>query len=602
MAAKLVDIPESEVHQFGEPDDSIYIHIRACMWNGQAHATDPASGITLVLLGNAWSGTSRLDASGLLRTYLQHGTHAMTGLGGSFAIVIVTPFKQSIQIITDRLATKKIYLYQTHDSILLSTELSALVASGEIPLEVNPEALEQFLITSHLVSSHSMIKGVSILSPATITKIALTKIEQSIYWTPRINAAKDDGLDSWADRIAEVLSSAVHARCDDRELLLPLSGGLDSRAIAAFISPQAKSSVNAYSFGHRHCYDVRYGRKVARALDVRFQYLEIPDDFFIRYLPALQMLCDGEISIEALPMYRLLYAGSSGQTMLMGYLGDCLSGGHLLDSSLVEGESNILNILWHQKYQKGGFSEQQLERVLLPDRYQSIKGATRELMKCALEQADADSLCEKALIVELHHRQSRYISYFGRFLGTRYHVEQPFLDTAVIDTFLSMPLIHRKNQRAYRRMLIRHAPKLAAIPEMETHRRISVADKNTRIKNRKAYRKYNDRLPAALAWRVARTRGAMGKAVARFSGGWLGPHNRDYYVHHDESIRRVDPEWYRYNLLDRPNVAEWFNTNALRMLLDEHMQQKMDHSVRINNVIAFLTWIDRVRTGNISDQ
>lgn len=591
MAGHLLPVETSQ--RTGIDSGPVSLRARVVPWIKKPFAEDPESGTHLVLLGHAWLGLKLVSAEMLMRSFLRDGEAALTGLGGSFAILVWQPRTQTLLVLADRLGTKKLYVWQSAGAILLATELRALLGHPSVPKTLNDGALEQFLITSHLVDHCSLIRDVNVLRPGTLTRISHEGMASRTYWVPKIIPAPDDGLDAWADRLAEVLSSAVRVRCGDTLPLLPLSGGLDSRSIAAFIPSHLTSRTITASFGHHHCNDVRYGRGVAHALGAHFQFLRVPQTFFQQYLEPVHALCDGEVSIEALPMYRLMTLGNPGQTLLMGFLGDVLSSGHLLgvqpNQSLDEG----LERLWHKLYQAMGFSEQLLERVLVPDRYQACQGSTRNLMRAAINKAEAETLDEKALLVELHHRQSRYISYFGRMLSARYHVETPFLDVEVLDTFLAMPLVHRADQRAYRRMLIRHAPRLAAVPEMKTHKPVTYADRYG-LKTSGASSAPRARLPAELQWRLDKLKNKFGQSVVALSGGWLGPHNRDYYVHHDESIRRVDPTWFRSRLNQDSLLDGIFQKAALNQLMDEHMAHKADHSIRINNVISILEWRKQV--------
>lgn len=587
MARQLVPIEHTTQAGFDAPP--LVLRARIVPWVNPPDAHDPATRTRLTLLGRAWLGNREIGAETLLQHYLRDGRTALTHLGGSFAILIWQPFNETLHIVTDRLGTKKIYAWRTAETTLLATELRALLGYPRVPRAIDEVAVGQFLITSHLVDNRSLIRDVHVLPPGTITRIDRSGMSFHCYWTPRIVPAHDDGLDAWADRLADALSPAVRAHCGDTPPLLPISGGLDSRSVAAFISPALAAAATACSFGHPHCYDVRYGRRVAHALGATFNRLPIPKDFFRGYLKSVQALCDGEVSIEALPMYRLMEMGRPGQTMLMGFLGDALSGGHLLGLEHTPNTEDALDAIWRKKYQGQGFSEQLLECALLPERYHAIKGQTRAFMQTALNHAEAPTLDEKALVVELHHRQSRYIGYFGRMLSSRYRVENPFLDPDVLDIFLAMPFAHRKGQRAYRRMLVRHAPRLAAVPENKTHRPVTYADRYGVFDSSKIV-KTASHLPAGVQWRINNAQQMLGDLLVTVSGGWLGPHNRDYYVHHDDSIRRINPEWFRNRLLDNPLAADWFQVPTLEKLLEEHMSRKNDHSIRINNVVAFLEW------------
>lgn len=592
MARQLVAIENTRQSGFDSPPAAL--RTRTVPWVEPPIARDPASGTILILLGRARLGTREIPAETLLQKFLRDGQIALTHLGGSFGVFVWEPQTGTLTVAMDRLATKKVYVWHSGETTLVATELRALLGHPLAPREVDEMAVEQFLITSHLVDTRSMVRDVSVLPPGTITRIDRTGLSFERYWTPGIAPAQDDGLDKWADRLADVLSPAVVARCGDEPPLLPLSGGLDARSVAAFVPPALAATATAGSFGHSHCYDVRNGRRIARALGAPFTRLPIPEDFFRQYMEPVQKLCDGEVSIEAFPMYRLIEMGQPGQTMLMGFLGDALSGSHLLgldnDSA---GRENQLDAVWRKKYQGKGFSEQLLDQVLLPERYRAARGSTRSLMHAALDKAEAETLDEKALVVELHHRQSRYIAYFGRLLSARYRVENPFLDPDVLDTFLAMPLVHRQGQRAYRRMLVRHAPRLASIPENKTCKPVAYTDIRG-LQPASATIKSASRFPAGLQWRLTQTQKKLGRLLVAASRGWLGPHNRDTYVHHDESIRNVAPEWYRAKLLDSASTADWFNLRALEKLFEEHMSHKQDHSSRINNIVAFLTWREKI--------
>lgn len=569
------------------------LRTRTVPWIENPIVEDSATGTVLIVLGRAWLGTRELPAQALLQQFLRDGPVALTHLGGSFAVLVWEPHLHTLIVATDRLATKKIYMRNSGETTLLATELCALLGHPQAPREIDEIAVEQFLITSHLVDTRSLIRDVRVLPPGTIARISRTGISFERYWTPRIEPGGDDGLDKWADRLADVLSPAVKARCGDSPPLLPLSGGLDSRSVAAFIPPGVAAAVTTASFGDSHCHDVRNGRRVARALGAAFNRMPVPEDFFRQYLEPVQALCDGEVSIEALPHYRLMEMGQPGQTMLTGFLGDVLSGGHLLGLEPGQSGDSALDAVWRKKYQGKGFSEERLDQVLLPERYRAIRGSTRALMHAALDQADAETLDEKALIVELHHRQSRYISYFGRLLSARYRVENPFLDADVLDTFLAMPLVHRRGQRAYRRMLVRHAPRLACVPENKTGKPITYADAHG-IEPARALQNSATRVPMGMQWRLAKISKILGGLLVTASGGWLGPHNRNYIVHHDENIRHTDPEWFRTKLLGNPSIEDWFSLPALEKLFDEHLSRKQDHSVRINNIVAFLTWREKI--------
>ncbi len=573
--------------------DGCSLRLRVAPWIPDPVAEDTASFTKLILLGCAWSGARSLSAARLLKDYLRDGEDALLGLGGSFSILIWLPQSSQLKIFTDRLGTKKIYFWQGNGIVVFATELLALLAHRKVPVAIDEFAVEQFLITSHLLDCRSLVRDVRLFSSASISTISSAGVSSRTYWTPSIEPAADDGLNAWADRLGESLKASVQARCESGPLLLPLSGGLDSRAVAAFIPDATAQTASAYTFGPAYCYDVRYGRRIARALGAAFEHIELPLDFFRNYLGPVQYLCDGEVSIEALPVFRLLSVAAPGQAMLTGYLGDALSGGHLIGLEPGIDNAEVRDAIWQKKYRSLGFSEAQLESTLKPDRYRHVKGSARHSMEAALNQANAPTLDEKALVVELAHRQSRYIAYFGRLLSARHRVESPFLDIEVLDTFLTLPLNHRQGQRAYRRLLTRHAPRLAAVPENKTHKAVTYSDRYG-VTHARAHKTVPSRLPFGVQWRLNAVKRRANALLVSGSGGWLGRIDRNNYAHHDLNIRSVDPDWYRSALFRNPLADEWFERSALEQMLAEHLSQRYNHAIRINNVVALLSWLEKV--------
>lgn len=576
MAGALYSMENMREHELSVRN--LRLHVQYSNWATPLFVQDCRTGVALQVIGRmhdaAWT------AGHMLQDYLKRGMDALTGCDGIYVAVAWDPRTDTLAIANDRLGLEKLFLFQQDGLLLFASTLRVIAVHPAVCLEIDPFALAQYLTTSHLLDEHSLLRGVSVLPPATLLTVNRSGITRRRYWTPRFEPDMSLDLNRWAGRLGETLRQAVEHSVEERPFVLPCSGGLDSRAIAAFLPGDKLERGRACSFGHAHCYDVRYGRKVARAAGLSHETLSIPSDFFRRGLRDGLAMNDGEVSIEALPMLRLMPFGVPGEILLTGFLGDVLSGGHIPDGmDQVESHEQQLELLWKKRYQGMGFSDEILGRVLLPGIYREVKGATFETMRRSIEEADAESFIDKTVLVELHDRQSRYISYMMRSLSHVYDVRAPFAHVRVVDEWLRVPLAFRIGQKAYRRMQVRFAPHLACIPESKIQRSFLYRG-----------RPGADYLPQGLAWRVNAVVRGFGLGLASLSGGWAGLHNRGEYVHHDESIRKVDPEWFRRALNQDDLTEGWFDRKALNTLLDEHLMGKMDHSIRINNVVSFLEW------------
>lgn len=591
MTGALYPVENMRGHEFSTRN--LHMHVQYSNWATPLFVQDSRTGVALQVIGRmhdaAWT------AERMLQDYLARGTDALVGCDGIYVALVWDARTETLVIANDRLGFEKLYLFQQDDLLLFASGLKAIAVHPAVRSEIDPLALAQFLTTSHLLDERSLLRDVSILPPAALLTVSRSGISQQQYWTPHFEPDASLDLDRWADRLGEVLRQAVQESVGEGAFVLPCSGGLDSRAIAAFLPGKALERGRACSFGHAHCYDVRYGRKVARAAGLSHETLTVPANFFRSYLRDGLAINDGEVSIEALPMLRLMPFGVPGETLLTGFLGDVLSGGHIPDGMDHVGDyGQQLALLWKMRYQAKGFSDDALGRVLLPGIYRQVKGATFETMRRSIEQADAESFIDKAVLVELRDRQARYISYMMRSLSLKYDVRAPFAHSRLVDEWLRVPLAFRIGQKAYRRMLVRFAPHLARIPEAKTRRGLQHMDCAGPMRVPLTFARIldagDDYLPQRLAWRVNASLHSIGHGLANLTGGWLGLHNRGEYVHHDESIRKVDPEWFRQALNQDDLTEGWFDKKALNTLLEEHLMGRMDHSIRINNVVSFLEW------------
>lgn len=591
MADALYSRGKMGEHELLAPNLRMYVQYS--IWASPLFAQDSRTGVALQVVGHmhdtAWTVERMLD------DYLARGVDALMGCNGMYLALVWDPRTETLVIANDRLGVEKLYLFQQGELLIFASSLKAIAVHPAIRPEIDPLALAQFLTTSHLLDERSLLRGVTVLPPATLLTVNRSGVVPRQYWSPRFEPDDSLGLGGWVERLGETLRQAVAQSVGEEAFVIPCSGGLDSRSIAAFLPENALERGRACSFGHSHCYDVRYGRKVARTAGLRHETLSVPADFFRSYLQDGLAMNDGEISIEALPMLRLMSYGAPGERLLTGFLGDVLSGGHIPEGlDRLDDRGQKLELLWQKRYQAKGFSDEALGRVLLPGIYREVKGATFETMRRSIENADAESFIDKAVLVELRDRQARYISYMMRSLSHVYDVRAPFANTQLVDAWLRVPLAYRIGQKAYRQMLLRFAPHLARLPEAKTQRNLLYKEqpgsKSSAVSIERLQEVGMDYLPRGLSWRLNAGIRSIGLSLARLSSGWVGLHNRGEYVHHEESIRKIDPDWFR-QALNQDSLSEgWFEQKALNTMLDEHLMGKMDHSIRINNVLSFLEW------------
>ncbi len=544
--------------------------------------------LTLLLLGDCFLQNARLSAEDILGYFIKSGMDGLQNLEGEYLVIVIDTDAERLWIRSDLWGLRKLYLLESKGILLFATELECFRTIECYRPKLDCFAAAQLLITSHLCDDHSLLEGVTLLPAAQILTADSTGVVQRSYWAPSIDRTAMT-LEQSVGVMHDTLYPSMQMRLESEgDLLLPLSGGLDSRILAGLLTKAQCSTASACSYGHGHSYDLRLGRRIAKQLNIKHQSLMLPPRIHRRYISNSLSLADGEISIEAFPLFRLLEVDKPGQTMISGFLGDWVSAKKLLsdEASLEQG----METLWQKLYVRQGFDQATYDKVVCNSELRAGYDALRQTVQETYNNADAPDHQGKAQLLEFWHRQRRYVSYQLKVLESRFKVVAPFADSRLISQWLNLPISANQQQLAYKLLLQRISPPLAAIPLGGDYRQIPVTT-NECYKDLDAFSYLRvlvgkKGIPPGIQWRLNGLLNHLGKGLASISGGWCGTHGRGDLVHHDEDIRRNDPQWFKRRLLDPAMTEGYFDPSALRTLFAEHQQGRKNHSIRINNIIV----------------
>ncbi|MBP1654853.1 MAG: hypothetical protein H6Q28_1409, partial [Bacteroidetes bacterium] len=264
----------------------------------------------------------------------------------------------------------------------------------------------------------------------------------------------------------DAIGRSVVARSSPR-VCVPITGGLDSRTVAGALrcfTPE--TVVLTDTIGPPSCIDVQYGRRIARQLGFPHRHEELDSDYISRYGPEVVRVLGGSAGCYTgwvLAQNHVL--SDFGRPVVMtGFLGDCLSGGHL-PVAMADSNSNddVLNHLYARSYETV-FSAEALKRLLRPELVSRMQGSARETIARTFREANAESPLHRCDYVDLVQRQRRFICTHIALHQPVAPVRDPFTDARVVDFFLRLPLTIRLRQDLYISMIKRFLPELARLP------------------------------------------------------------------------------------------------------------------------------------------
>lgn len=300
-----------------------------------------------IFLQKPWKATEdRLYRAGRLEGTIPHNlANLESWLKGQrvhFGVVFETPDK--IFAAVDRTRSFPIFYAVDNDNFYLADHPSHIIDKLHAP-ETNPYAIAIYMESGYCVGDQTFIKDVRQLISGQY--LIWDKQEKSLSvrsyydYTPKFPAI--DKKRDYKDELGNILDKAIDRVIDQaagREIWVPLSGGLDSRAVLGKLVERHGRNIQTFSYGSKGNTDCETARDIARILDVPWRYLEPSHaeqrKFFnseeaTQFLKQASRYSSGPTFTDFFALKTLYEQGKIGTHTLLvnGQSGDYLTGGHL---------------------------------------------------------------------------------------------------------------------------------------------------------------------------------------------------------------------------------------------------------------------------------
>ncbi len=278
------------------------------------------------------------DTEVLLKAYRQWGEKCLDKFNGMFAFAIWDDVEKTLFAARDRVGLKPFHYAFAGNSIIFGSEIKAILASGLVNAELDPQGFDQFLSFLWPVPPHTMFRGVYQLLPGHffVWKNGSLTIKQ--YWDLDFSVEEKRGSEQeWSRRVASTLERVTKQEMiADVPLGAFLSGGSDSTSIVAFMSRHSRSKVSTYTTAISAedlefdiiPSDVEWARKAAKLFPVDYHETLLKPDV-VDLLPKLVWHSDAPVIDMAIPSYLISEQSRATQkVMLSGMGGDEIFAGY----------------------------------------------------------------------------------------------------------------------------------------------------------------------------------------------------------------------------------------------------------------------------------
>ncbi len=523
-------------------------------------------------LNNNLSSKSIRLAHILADIYNKKGAETLCNLNGHYLIAVNDKIKNKFYLINDRYGFKKCYYWLNNNKLIFSSNYKHICNHPDFKGHIDEQSLADFLYLGFVLEDRTFFKEIKLLPAASVLTLKNGTLSINKYWDysfhqrSRQQNSEAEYLEEFYQKFQKAVERRIRSKSD---LILPISGGLDSRTIAGMISRAGFSGkVHTFSYGHNYCYDVVYGKKIAKALGYQHTFLPISTDYLARYAEKFVSLTGGTINClnSHMMLFLDVFQEHESLNVITGFLGDVLTGTNFNEKWMKMNEDEIILKTFEIPVEHLN----DLKYCLNKDLYERIINVTIPTIKKYFHRINADDLFYKAHYLTLSQRQRRYVT-FNIFcfepLGT---VLSPFTDNDFVDFILDIPKEHLMEQNLYKKMIVKYFPEVASVPWNRTKLPLNAS-----------------RLRKGLRWRWERlnrnqfARATIGRKHAKMN---------DNYLNTAETIRTGSRDFVIRNIKDNPFLSEYFNMDRVHQMLEDHMSGKADEYSKITMLLTLSLW------------
>ncbi len=244
------------------------------------------------LTAHGWTFRTNCDTEVLLAAFALEGAACLRRLRGMFAFAIWDATDRTLFAARDAQGIKPFYYARLPgEGVIFASELNALLAGGQVPREIDPVSVGEYLAWFSVPAPRTIYRGIANLPPGHCLRVdAAGRVKTEAWWqlpAPVSPGRIATNYHDFVHGLRHQLDDTIRAhRIADVPVGAFLSGGMDSTAIVGLMtrhggpklktfslvfgesgySEQASARLAAQAFGTDHHEELITGARVAADL------------------------------------------------------------------------------------------------------------------------------------------------------------------------------------------------------------------------------------------------------------------------------------------------------------------------------------------------
>lgn len=239
-------------------------------------------------------GQEHSAAALALKGYLRWGGGLFQRLEGMYALAICDERNELIVAGVDPRHTGALYASSISGDTWLTTEVQALLGVPGFAPALDDASLAELMSRGNLSDGRSPFAGIAGLAVGTHFELAMGRLRVVRHSDDRDMCGGVLRGSAYLDRLEATFRDLAAETFAGGDIVLPVTGGLDSRLLAAGV-PQGARPL-AFTFGSPDDADVRVGRRIAAARRLPFRRIDFEPDYLERHAVATVRLTEGRLN------------------------------------------------------------------------------------------------------------------------------------------------------------------------------------------------------------------------------------------------------------------------------------------------------------------
>lgn len=281
--------------------------------------------------GIAFRGSS--DTETLLELLAADGPDALVDIAGIFAFALWDRKNDRLLLARDPLGVKQLYYHDDGKRIVFASEIKALLVRPDVPKEVDPEAVNQYLHFHTPLFERTFFKGIRQLRAGHWMEVSRHGPREQQYWRVDDFEPRDETPEQAVEALRALIGDVAREQLmSDVPVGAFFSAGIDSSAVAAYAKRAGRPLLLfGIHFTDQGVIDERpFQERTAKALGLELELTTLDSDAFPDDLMRLSWYQDQPVMGAAMfPMFHVSrLAARRVKVCLGGQAADEIFGGY----------------------------------------------------------------------------------------------------------------------------------------------------------------------------------------------------------------------------------------------------------------------------------